>query len=287
MYLVDGLRDGGFALVGQAHHALVDGIAAIEVAMLLFDDGSAHPPSSGGRARAHDAQALRDSALTRTAGGARALGALARAAARPGAGAAALRDAAGTLSDMASPAPQTTLDRSLTADRVVAFGSAPLDDVSEAGHRRGATVNDVLLAASTIALDHALRRRGERPHALKALVPINPRAPAPRPTSATPCRSRPSSCRSASPTRRRAAHHPRPHARGQARRRRAAAGRDRIRRRSHAHRGPPRWSPARPRGGVVQRRDLERPRPAHRADADGPAAEGASTPRCRSSTATA
>src|SRR6185312_6124295 len=37
MTLIDGLASGGFALVGQAHHALVDGIAAVEVAMLLFD----------------------------------------------------------------------------------------------------------------------------------------------------------------------------------------------------------------------------------------------------------
>src|SRR4051794_35418377 len=43
MYLVDGLSDG-FALIGQAHHALVDGIAAVEVAVLLFDDGSEHAP---------------------------------------------------------------------------------------------------------------------------------------------------------------------------------------------------------------------------------------------------
>ncbi|HWH92665.1 MAG TPA: wax ester/triacylglycerol synthase domain-containing protein, partial [Baekduia sp.] len=46
IYLLDGLdRGGAFALVGQAHHALVDGIAAVEVALLLFG-----PPSAGGLA---------------------------------------------------------------------------------------------------------------------------------------------------------------------------------------------------------------------------------------------
>ena len=37
MARIDGLAGGGWAIVGQAHHALVDGIAAIQVAMLLFD----------------------------------------------------------------------------------------------------------------------------------------------------------------------------------------------------------------------------------------------------------
>ena len=45
----------------------------------------------------------------------------------------------------------------------------------EAGRRHGATINDVLLAASTLALGRALRRRGERPRAVKALVPVNVR----------------------------------------------------------------------------------------------------------------
>lgn len=34
LYLVDGCADG-FAIVGQAHHALVDGVAAVEVGLLL------------------------------------------------------------------------------------------------------------------------------------------------------------------------------------------------------------------------------------------------------------
>ncbi|MCW3000488.1 MAG: acyltransferase, partial [Solirubrobacterales bacterium] len=47
LYLVRGLGDG-FALVGQAHHALVDGIAAIEVAMLLFTPDPPAPADGQG-----------------------------------------------------------------------------------------------------------------------------------------------------------------------------------------------------------------------------------------------
>lgn len=168
MHLVDGLADGSFALIGSAHHALVDGIAAVEVAQLLFDDGSPAAPSSW-RPEPPPATA----AAVRTALGARALalGSLARAS-TPGS----LRPAVAALSGVVAPAPPTGLDRSLTPRRVVGFGSAPLDDVREAGRRRGATVNDVLLAAAALALGRALARRGERPRALKAMVPVNVRA---------------------------------------------------------------------------------------------------------------
>src|SRR5439155_410046 len=40
---IDGLAGGGWAIVGQAHHALVDGVAAVQVAMLLFDGVEARP----------------------------------------------------------------------------------------------------------------------------------------------------------------------------------------------------------------------------------------------------
>ena len=44
LYLVLG-REGGFAIVGQAHHTLVDGIAAVEVGMLLLDAAADAPAS--------------------------------------------------------------------------------------------------------------------------------------------------------------------------------------------------------------------------------------------------
>lgn len=176
IYLVEGLADGGFALVGQVHHALVDGVAAVEVATLLFDDGTVPAPSTWRPVPAPSAAtAARSAAQARVAGGARALGGLARGARHPVAGASAVRTALGALVDVTAPAPITELDRSLTARRVVAFGGAPLDGVREAGRRRGATVNDVLLAASTLALGRALTRRGERPRTLKALVPVSVR----------------------------------------------------------------------------------------------------------------
>ncbi len=182
LYLVEGVR-GGFGVVGQAHHALVDGIAAIEVAMLLFDAEASPPPAAAAGPRVawrpapepRAAAAVRDAAGSGLLGGMRALGAVGRAAAAPGATARAAREAGVSLASVLGPAPATRLDRSATARRTLGFAGAPLAGVREAGRRRGATVNDVLLAAATLALGRALRRHGERPATLKALVPVNVR----------------------------------------------------------------------------------------------------------------
>jgi WS/DGAT/MGAT family acyltransferase len=177
--LVDGLAGGGFAVVGQAHHALVDGIAAVEVAMLLFDlEGapaelpapSAWAPEPGPSVPAA-AAAL---ALERAGGALRGTRALARAVRR--ADLATLHDLRLAVEQLAAPAPFTPLDRSAGPERVVAFAETGLEAAREAGRRHGATLNDVLLAAATVALGRALRRRRERHAWIKVLVPVNVRA---------------------------------------------------------------------------------------------------------------
>jgi diacylglycerol O-acyltransferase / wax synthase len=171
MYLVGGLRGGGWAVIGQAHHALVDGIAAVEVAMLLFD-AAGHPPAPSRPARWAPAPAPTAPAAVaafargRLAGAARAVRATAATVGHGG-------DLPSAVRHLAAPAPATTLDRSATHRRAVGLGVTSLDGAREAGRRHGATINDVLLAAATIALGRALRRRGERPAAVKVLVPVN------------------------------------------------------------------------------------------------------------------
>ena len=122
--------------------------------------------------------------------------------------------------------PATGLDRSATARRAVAFGEVSLDAARTAGARHGATVNDVLLAASTIALGRALRRRGDAPGELKALVPVSVRGDggARRPGQRDLVRDRRAAGRRGRP-RHGPAPRPQPHAGAQGgRRRRAAAG---------------------------------------------------------------
>jgi diacylglycerol O-acyltransferase len=194
MYLVDGLAEGedsgacGFAIVGQAHHALIDGVAAIAVAGLLFgrQDESAAADVWIPSAAPGAGEALRATIGTR----ARAAGAAAREAAgalwgeaAPDAAASSgdrattvLRDAARALDGLARPAAPTSLEHSLTPRRAVAHADVSFEAARAAGRRRYATINDMLLAAVAIALRGALRRRGEAPEAVRALVPVSVRA---------------------------------------------------------------------------------------------------------------
>src|SRR3954454_453258 len=47
LLLVDGLDGGGFALVAKSHHALVDGISAVDITTALFDADPDAPPPQG------------------------------------------------------------------------------------------------------------------------------------------------------------------------------------------------------------------------------------------------
>ena len=183
MYLVDDAdADDGFAIVGQAHHALIDGVAAIAVARLLFgpegDDVATWIPAAGPSASA----ARRATAAVRT----RALAAAARDAAgalwpeRPAASSAdrataVLREAGRAAEALAQPREPSALERSASPRRAVAYASVDFAAVRAAGRARGATVNDLLLAATSVALRAALRRRGEPREALRALVPVSVR----------------------------------------------------------------------------------------------------------------
>ena len=247
MYLVGGLRGGGWAVVGQAHHALVDGIAAVEVAMLLFD-AAGHPPAPSRARRAgrrrprrpprprwRPSRATASSAPRGRRGRRR----------RPSATAATCR---ARCASSRRRRPATALDRSATHRRAVGFGVTSLEGAREAGRRHGATINDVLLAAATIALGRALRRRGERPAAVKVLVPVNVRGGRRGRRHGQPhlVRHRLAAGRDDRPDRR-PAPRARRHAGAQERRRRRSAGGAVGGRRAAARRRPARRGARRPR----------------------------------------
>ncbi|HXR29684.1 MAG TPA: wax ester/triacylglycerol synthase domain-containing protein, partial [Solirubrobacterales bacterium] len=47
LWLVEGLRDGRFAIIGKSHHALVDGVSGVDITTVLFDleREPANPPA--------------------------------------------------------------------------------------------------------------------------------------------------------------------------------------------------------------------------------------------------
>jgi WS/DGAT/MGAT family acyltransferase len=178
--------DGGFALVGQAHHALVDGLAAVEIATLLLDvrgagghsaragwvpQGAPSPAGALGAALRGRVAAPPSVGAALKAGPAVPAD-LARGLAR---GAGSAPQALSAVAALAAPSSRTALERSVTRERGVAFASAPLDGLRASARRHGATLNDLLLAASTISVAAALRRRGELPSSVRALMPASTR----------------------------------------------------------------------------------------------------------------
>src|SRR6185436_17614227 len=70
--------------------------------------------------------------------------------------------------------PRTSLNHALTPRRAVAFGRVSLESVKRIKNAFGVTINDVVLAACTLALRDHLRARGEHPkRAIIATVPVS------------------------------------------------------------------------------------------------------------------
>lgn len=182
MHLIEGLDDTRFALVGQAHHALLDGIAAVQMALLLLDVDPAGGPAPSGsfvpeppprgleRVLASAGQRAR---IAGAAGGL-ALRALAHPSAL-GETATELRRVGSALAAIGTPAPATLLNGPICPERSVAFADLSLEAARELGRARGATVGDVVLATAALALGRYLRRGGEAHPWLRVMVPVSTR----------------------------------------------------------------------------------------------------------------
>jgi diacylglycerol O-acyltransferase / wax synthase len=184
LWFVEGLADGGFALIFKSHHALIDGLAGVRLAGAVLDaqPAGAQPaaplePSPAPGPRELVALGLADAART----GMRVARAAVEAARRPEETLGLVRDAAGAIGELArelaSPAPATPLGVATGPDRRLATVSCRL----EAVRRDDATVNDVLLSAVAGALRRFLAARGVAVDGLvlRALVPVARRAEPP------------------------------------------------------------------------------------------------------------
>jgi WS/DGAT/MGAT family acyltransferase len=179
MWLVEGLEGGRFAVVSKTHHALVDGIAGIDILSVLFapDEEAAagrpwQPEPPPGRA-ALLAEALVERA-TIPAEVLRSASAVVR---RPRRVLSQALETAVGLGAMAwagiSPAPPSPYNRRVGGDRRFAWVRAQLDDLKAIKDELGGTVNDVVLAVVALALRRDLRRRGVELAELKTFVPIS------------------------------------------------------------------------------------------------------------------
>lgn len=185
MYCVEGLSGGRFALISKTHHAMVDGISAIDLSQVLLDaDPEAPekpaelwmpdpPPSQAGLV----VGALRDLARRPSA-----IADTVRIAAQDA------RTLAGVATGLLATArlatrsvPNGPLNVQSGGQRRYAVVRTALDDYRRVRSRHGGTVNDVVLATVAGALRGFLMSRGEPvggSTVVRAMVPVSVRTAA-------------------------------------------------------------------------------------------------------------
>jgi WS/DGAT/MGAT family acyltransferase len=185
VWMVEGLADGGFALLTKTHHALIDGIAGVDIAQVIFDltpvpmeiphpDEAWEPAPEPSSAEILSAGA-RD--LVRT--GVRTVASAAVLATRPRETLHAAATAVEGLGEVAwagvNPAPETPLNVEIGPHRRYMVVRNALDDFKAVKNAFGGTVNDVVLTVVSGALRGWLQSRGMRTEGLelRALVPVS------------------------------------------------------------------------------------------------------------------
>jgi diacylglycerol O-acyltransferase len=181
IFLVPQLEDGRVGMIGKIHHALVDGLAALQIVSLIVDpepDAASQPPLAW---QPRERLGWPLDTISRTfADAIGALQAAATAAAHPPMSVAnavrAGKQLLGAAADeVLSPAPPSALNRPIGARRTLVGHHAGRDEL-RAARRAGGTLNDVGLAAVAGAVRALLQHDGERPtQPLKAMVPVSMR----------------------------------------------------------------------------------------------------------------
>jgi diacylglycerol O-acyltransferase / wax synthase len=189
IYLVEGLSDGRFAIITKTHHAMVDGISAVDIGTLILDleptpretpvdTWVPRPePSRAGlvataladtlRRPTEIVDTVRSGVTDARANAGRALGALA--------GVAAMARTS------LRPAPDSPLNTEIGEQRRFGMAATQLDDYKRIRKTHGGTINDVVLGVVAGALRAWLLTRGESvvpSTTIRAMVPVSVRSEA-------------------------------------------------------------------------------------------------------------
>jgi diacylglycerol O-acyltransferase len=186
MYLVEGLAEGRFALITKTHHAMVDGISAIDIGQVILDvspvpreipeDLWMPRPEPGAASLVLDAVTelvRRPTAVVDTVriGVNDARNAVSKVNRAVGGMLSAARVAA-------RPAPTSPLNATIGSQRRFAVARTNLDDYKTVRKQSGGTVNDVVLATVAGAIRGWLLSRGEPvtpATVVRAMVPVSVR----------------------------------------------------------------------------------------------------------------
>jgi WS/DGAT/MGAT family acyltransferase len=194
LWMVEGLEGERFALISKSHHALIDGIAGVDLATVMFDltptpqevEHSGQPWQP--RPEPNGVELLTAGVKGAVRAGLEVAGRAADAASHPDRALAELREAAEGLGEVVwaglNPAPETPLNVEIGPHRRFVGLPNRLDDFKAVKDAFGGTVNDVVLAVVTGALRSFLISRGVRTEGfeLRALVPVSIRSEAQRHT---------------------------------------------------------------------------------------------------------
>ena len=181
--IADRLEDGRIGVVGKVHHCMVDGIAAVELGSLLLDPERDPPapesdrwlprkaPSAARRLIGGVVDLVREEASLATLPAK-----IVRSPSRIGELVEPIRRARDALAESLRPSePTEPVNQPISGARHLAWFSRPLEDLKRIGRPMGASVNDVLLAASAGGMRSFMRSRDRDPVPLKTMVPVNVR----------------------------------------------------------------------------------------------------------------
>jgi WS/DGAT/MGAT family acyltransferase len=183
LWLVEGLNDGRFAIVGKSHHALVDGVSGVDITTVLFDldpepQGTPDkPPPWLAAPEPTDTQLLSEAIKERLTSP-REIYRGFRAALR---GPRQVLEGIGATSKMVAAgvsAPGSAFNVEIGPHRRFQMVQTDLGDLKRVKDAHGGTVNDVILSIVAGGIGKYMRARGHDTAGLelRAMVPVSVRA---------------------------------------------------------------------------------------------------------------
>jgi WS/DGAT/MGAT family acyltransferase len=188
LYLIEGIEGGRFSVLSKTHHALVDGVSAVDVGTILLDPNPEGTEMEIPQPEPREPDAASPEMLLVRGASERIRNPM-RAARKAARGAITMpsetatnvmRTAEGFLGLAAGgpTCPPSPLNVEIGRDRRIAFARGELQALKDARGDSGATVNDVILAVAAGALRRFLVERGDPVgEDLVALVPVSIRRP--------------------------------------------------------------------------------------------------------------
>lgn len=186
IYLVEGLAEGRVGVITKTHHAMVDGVSAVDIGTVILD-----LTPEPREVPADDWQPAREPGLVSLVAGAvtdlvkrptqaidNARGAVGDVRATAGKVAGVAGGVLASVATIARPAPDSPLNVRIGEQRRFGMARTDLDDYKRIRKAHGGTVNDVVLAVVSGALRSWLMTRGESvtpTTMIRAMVPVSVR----------------------------------------------------------------------------------------------------------------